>query len=770
MLKNLLVSSLLCSLVASAAFAKDYKVEKIFLNGNSQLPDDSVIYYLGLNIGSEYSQEEINKMVHKAYETGFFKKISISHSEFKNILIVDVVEQPLISSIKFFGNRQSDKDLQKAIKLKAGLTFSETKMKRDVESLLKSYQNKGMFNAIINPKIIDNDGGGVDIVFEIKEGKKAVIEKINFIGNTGFSSDELKKQILTSEWKFYKILSGGYLYDPDRLKVDSELLNDYYQSNGYPFAKVIGTTAELDSTNEAFIVTFQIESGKEYNFGRVKLNDQLKITEKSEIISALREIKSDSKFNIVTIREVIAKINDVLARKGYAFAVVDYEIKENDNKIDVEIKINSSQKFFVNRINIKNNNRTKENVIRREMRISEQDGYDIGKIERSLQRIKNLGYFENVQFTPKQVGEKDRVDLDVVVDEKRTGTASFNVGYNTVTGPFIGLKYSELNLLGTGRNLTGAFQVGKLEKNINLSLDEPYFMGYDITSGINLFYDNKTYDSGKYTDIKEFKQKYHVVSRGIGLHASYDITEYLKHDINYGLKFEDIDNISNRTMMSNFLKPDTRSHSVSAVGYSLIYDRTDFSLNPTKGYVLSFGQSFAGLGGDSKYMQNMFMAAHYFPVHKDKVVLKVSGRGGFMNGIKKKVRMMDNFYSEENMIRGFEYNGIGPRDAKTLDPLGGKVFFAASAEVKFSLGLPQELGMYGVGFTDFATLYNIDVPNSVNLATNPYFNSKKIRASKGFGVIWDSPVGLMRFEYAIPFMKTSYDQVQKFNFSIGKSF
>ncbi len=770
MFKNLLLRSLILSFIVSTAFAKDYKVEKVFLNGNAHIPDDSVMYYLGLNIGSEYSRDEIDRMVQKAYETGFFKKISISYSDFKNILIVDIIEQPVITSIKFSGNKQSDKDLQKAIKLKSGNTFCETKMKRDVEGLLKFYKNKGIFNAIINPKIIPNNGGGIDIVFEIKEGKKAVIEKINFIGNTNFSQAELKQQILTNEWKFYKILSGGYLYDPDRLQVDSELISQYYQANGYPFAKVVSTTGELDQKNESFIITFNIESGKEFNFGKVSLNDQLNVKDKHEIIAAVNEIKSDTKFNVETIRVVIAKINDILAKKGYAFALADYNFNEADGKINVEIKINTSQKFFINRINIKNNSRTKEDVIRREISVSEQDSYDISKIELSLQKIKNLGYFNSVEFTPKQVIDSNKVDIDISVDEKRTGTASFNVGYNTITGPFVGLKYSEMNLLGTGRNINSIFQLGKLEKNVNVSLDEPYFLGYDITSGVNLFYDNKTYESGKYTDVKKWKQRYNIVSRGIGVHATYDITDHLKQDINYGLKFEDIDNIANGAMISNFLRPDTKSHVVSSIGYSLIYDKTDFSFNPTNGYVINFGQNFAGFGSDSKYMQNFVMAAHYFQIHQDKVVLKVSGRGGFITGINKKVRMLDNFYSEDNMIRGFEYNGIGPRDAITLDPLGGKTFFTASAEIKFSLGLPQELGIYGISFTDLATLYNIDVPKSVDLATNPYFNSKKIRLSQGVGLIWDSPVGLIRFEYGIPFMKAQYDQVQRFNFSIGKSF
>jgi outer membrane protein insertion porin family len=764
MVRNLLLSSLLVSSLASAA---DYKVDKILLNGNSHIPDDSVIYYLGLNIGSEYSKEEIDKMVERAYETGFFKKISISHSTFKNILIIDVVEQPIVSSVKFYGNiKTSDKDLKKLIKLKSGITFSESKLKRDIEAMLKMFQNKGMFNAIVNPKIIENEGGGIDIAFEIKEGKKAVIEKINFIGNGEFSQDELKQQILSNEWIFYRVLSGRYYYDPERLKVDCELLNEFYQASGYPFAKVTDTTAELDGTNEAFNITFTIDSGPKMKFGKVTLNDQLKIEDKKHIYEALNKIKTDKVFNINDIRAAIAEINEILARKGYAFGLVEHFITSDKDIVNVEIKIHPTLKFFVNKINIKHNTRTREEVIRRELRISEKDSYDISKIERSLQRIRNLGYFSDVSFKPKQVNDSDKVDIDIAVEEKRTTNALFNIGYNTAVGPLFGIKYSEINLLGTGRNVSANFQFARLEKAFDLSLNEPYFLGYDITGGANIFYDKRTYDTGA----KNNKHRYYVESRGLGLSGTYNLTEYLKHEINYGIKIEEMDYSTDQMFISAYLRPETKLRTVSTIGQSLIYDKTDNSFVPTKGYVVSFSQNFAGIGGDSQYMQNMLMAANYTPVYKDKVIFKVSGQGGVITGFGKNVRPLDNFYSQDRIIRGFEYNGIGPRDARTFDPLGGKTYISGSLELKFPIGLPREIGMNGVAFGDIATLYNIDIPSGIDEKQHPYYNSKTLRASYGLGVIWDAPIGLVRFEYGIPVKKKEYDGVQRFNFSIGRSF
>ena len=750
-----------------------YHVDKTLIYGNAHIADNSVLYYLGLNPGNDYTKAEIEKMVQKAYETGFFKQISIDYSKFKNIVIVNVIEQPIISSIQFYGNRKiSDKDIINNIRLKTGMTFSDKKMKKDIENVLKLYQAKGLFNTMVNSKIIENEGGSITIAFEIKEGKKSVIEKISFVGNKQFDESELKQNILSTEWAFYRFFSNTYNYDPERFKVDAELINEYYQSMGYPYANVVNTVSELDSISKAFVLTFFIESGEKFNFGKVNFHDGIKIKDNKEILDALKDIKKGKLFDINTIRKVISKINDVLARKGYAFAEIKHTMNINPETkaMDVTITIKPTNKFFINKINIVNNTVTRDDVIRREMRVSENDSYDISKIERSLQRIRSLGYFSAVTFTPKQIDESDRVDLEIKVDEKRTGSAFFKIGYNTILGPFFGIDFAEPNLLGTGRTLSTNFQFAKLEKGLSISLVEPYFMGFDATAGISLFYDKRLYK--QFGEIKNHLEEhgYYSASRGGIINTTYSLTEYLKHDLEYGLKFENIDYGKNANLISKFLLREKNTHVVSSVGHTLIYDKTDNYSNATQGYILRFFQSFAGVGGNSKYLQHIISAANYTPIYKDKIIMKISGRGGIINGLSQKVRPLDNFYSEDTMVRGFEYNGIGPRDKKTFDALGGKRYYTGSVEIKFPLGLPNEVGMHGVAFTDFATLYGLDIPKGIDTNTNNYFDSKKLRASYGVGVIWNSPLGLIRMDYGVPFMKTKFDKIQKFNFSIGRSF
>lgn len=767
--------AILTQMVFSKSFAEDkkYHVEKVMLHGNAHIPDDSVLYYLGLTTQRDYTKSEIDKMVKKAYDTGFFKKISVNYSDFKNIMMVEIVEQPVISAIKFYGNRKiSDKDILNNLKTKTGMTFSETKMKKDVENILRLYQARGYFNAIINPKIIKEEGGGITIAFEIKEGKKAVIEKISFVGDNKFSEVDLKQNILSTEWAFYRFFSSSYNYDTERFKVDAELITEYYQSRGYPFARVVNTVTELDNNKQAFVLTFFIESGQKLNFGTVRLIDEIKISDRNEIIKAFNDIKTGQEFNINTIRGAVEKINDVLAKKGFAFAKIDHAIDLNPktNAIDVTITINPTTKFFINKIDIIHNVSTKDEVIRREMRVSEQDSYDISKIERSLQRIKNLGYFNEVKFTPKQVGDSDKVDLEISVDEKRTGTAIFNVSYSRMFKGAVGLSYSEANFLGSGRKLSTSLNAGKRQKHFDVSLLEPYFMGFDATGGLSVFLDRSV------TDFDEKGHKQSSYSQGVVANTTYNLTEYLKHDLQYGLKFDKIHPGMSIENLSVFLRQDTKTRVLSSIGHTLIYDKTDNFTNATKGYFLTFNQTFVGLGGSAKFMQHIVSGAHYTPIYKDKVIMKLSARAGSLNGFSKKVHIADNFNAEDNMIRGFEYNGIGARDgfnntcSSCGQSLGGKKFFTTSAEMKFPLGLPNEIGMYGVAFVDLATLYDIDVPDGVDTKQNPYFDSKKLRGSYGAGVIWSSPVGLLSFNYGIPFIKENFDTVQKFNFSIGKSF
>jgi outer membrane protein insertion porin family len=752
-----------------SASGLEYQLDKITTKGNNILTKETILHYLDLKEKKSYQEKELDNKVVKAYESGLFHKINLK-LESKNHLLIEIEEEPIIKEIKFYGNKKiKDQDILSGLKSQAGATFSPKRLKADTEALVKLYQDKGYFGVSVNPKLIEKEKS-LTIAFEIQEGKKASLDKIIFFGKGPFSDKELKEVIASQEWTFYRFLLSNYYYDPDRLDLDKELLENFYQNHGYPWAAVTNSKAELSKNHQSFLLKFFIEAGEKKIITKVLIDDQIGLNNKEELNKKLTKIKLNKAFNLNSIKKVEKELSDLLAAKGYAFAKVEHKIeKDGDKAVLVKILLHPSNKFFINKINIKNNTSTREEVIRREMKISEKDGYDLTKIEKSLQRIKNLGFFETVNFQPNQVGNSDKVDLDIIVKEKKTLSAFFKAGYSTAMGGLVGINFAQTNLLGSGRNLATNLTLAKLSKAFDIALTEPYFMGLDTAVGFGLFYEDRLMRQWMNNNNQLVINKHSNSSKGFNITSSYYLTDFLQQSWDYSFKFEKLHYGSN-VFISDFLKSDTETHRVSALGHGLFYDQTDNLFAATKGYYVKFGQVLGGLGGDAKFIKNSLGLTSYKALYKDKVILKFSARlaniTAWHNHL---IRPLDNFYSEDNMIRGFAYNGIGPRDSITNDTLGGKNYFASSLEVKFPVGLPKELGFYGLAFLDAATLTDFDKPQ--NLVTQAQLlDSKKIRSSYGLSLVWESPLGLMRFDYGIPISKTSFDQIERFNFSLGKSF
>jgi outer membrane protein insertion porin family len=766
--KLLAFSSLL--LLSFSALAQDYQVDTITTSGNKIITRETVLHYLDLKEKALYNDKVLDNKVIQAYESGLFKEITLKFEE-KNKLLVEIKEQPIIGDIKFYGNKKvNDKDIISSLKTQVSGNFSAKRLKSDTEAILKLYQDKGYFGAVVNPKLIEKDGS-LTIAFEIKEGEKTTIKKILFFGQGPFADKELKEAIMSREWALYRILSGGYYFDPDRLELDKELLEAYYHNHGYPFAKVTSSKVELSNDSKFFTVKFYLSIGEKMILSKVLLEDHIKLDQKQEIEKPLQDIKLGTSFNLDSLLKAEKDLSDLLAKKGYAFAKIERKLeKKGPKELIATLVINPSNKFFVNKINIKNNSSTREEVIRREMKISEKDGYDISKIERSIQRIRNLGFFESVIFQPSQVGNSDLVDLDIIVKEKKTMSAFFKAGYSTTMGALIGLNFAQSNLLGTGRNFSTNLTLAKLSQAVDISLTEPYFMDLDLAVGMGIFYENRLMRQWMQDSNNQLvKNKYATSSRGFNLNTNYYLTDFLQHGWDYNFSFEEL-NYQKANFISDFLKPDSKNHTVSSLGHHFFYDQTDTMVSTTKGYYIKVGQTVAGLGGNAKFIRHSAGAAYYQPLYKDKIIFKMSGKVGTTSSFKNDtLHPLDNFNSEDHMIRGFAYNGIGPRDSITNDSLGGKNYFSGSLEMKFPLGLPRELGFYGLAFLDAANLTGFDTPKNL-VTTAKLLDSSKIRSSYGLSLVWESPLGLMRFDYGIPLAKTSFDQVQKFNFTLGKSF
>ncbi len=772
--------------------SKGILVRNIKISGNKRISEQTILTYLGISLGEYYKPYIIDKAVNKLYATGFLQDIKVTHSD-KNTLLVEVIENPTVNLVSFEGNKKiRDKELKGIVQLASRAVYSLNSVNKDITNILAAYQKRGFLSIKIVPKLINLDENRVDVIYVIDEGTKTKINKINFSGNNNFSDKKLKEVIFSEESAWYKILSSADLYDQDRLELDKELLQQHYKAYGYADFNVLNIISEVSPKNDYVILTFIIDEGKIYKVKEVNLEISNIITDISvDELKAQLLVKSNDVFNQGLIDVSLEKLKSYLGKKGYAFANIDYNIvrKKEEGSLDLNFKITEGSKIYINKINIRNNIRTLDKVIRRQLRIQEGDSFNSEFVEISKRRLTNLGYFKSINIVPKETNVPDKLDLDLEVKEMPTGSLNFSVGYNTATGMLGKISAHENNLLGTGRILGIDLEKSGVGKNFNFSFTEPYFLDRDFALGLDLFYSSnkveyylddkskedllaKAKDQKEKDQLdKEFKEpRYSIISKGAAIRGGYSLSDNLIHSVRYTIKSENMKYLD--VSVSELLKAQAGKSIISAIGQTIAYDKRNSIMNPTKGYLLKLSQDLAGIGGSARYIKNDFTAKWYIPLYKRSVILNLIARAGYIKGLAGyNLKVIDNFFIGQEYIRGFEPQGIGPRDKKTRDALGGNTYYGGTVEVTFPLGLPKEIDVRGALFTDCYTLYGVDVPSSIAQSyKDGYYDGKYLRLSYGAGVIWESPLGTIRLDYGIPIRKTSYDQVERLRINFGTTF
>lgn len=751
----LILTIILMTSEASAAPHSSSKITSISYSGNERITNPTIYAYLELDKGDVYTHEKADESIKALFKTGFFSDIKISFNN--GVLAVKVVENPLISKIAFDGNKRlEDKDLLEELSMQPNTVFSYSKMQNDIKRISSLYQKDGRYTVKIDQKIVKLDQNRIHLIYEIDEGHEAKIQKINFSGNHEFSDSELSQIIISREERWYRFFTSADIYNHDKLEYDKELLRRYYQNRGFADFKITSATSEISPTRDAFLLTYIIDEGKVFNFGNISIQNDVKAIDNSALLPLL-VAKEGKKFSKEKLDESVDELTQHLGNNGYPFVEIITDVKTNKDTLtaDVVFHIKESYKIYINKINIKNNTRTLDKVIRREFRIAEGDPYNISKIQRSKQRIENLGFFNKLEFKNKKTNASDRMDIDVEIQEASTGSLNFAAGYNTTSGALGTVSLSENNFLGTGQHVVLGVTQAQKESSYTFSFTEPYFDDKDLSLGLDLFSSKKDYEK---------QSSFNSRAIGMVLRAGYDITEHLSHGSRYALKKEKIYDVS--LTASPFVRAQEGTTTVSMIGHTLTYDKLDSRIEPSEGYILKLNQDVAGLGGQTRYLSHDGTAALFVPLYKKDYILKFVGRAGHIMGIAgKDVRVNDRFFIGPEYVRGFDVAGIGPRDKQTFDALGGNSYYAGTTEFIFPVGLPNEVGLKGAVFHDFGSLFNIDEADKSKI-----FNSKSIRASFGTGVIWKSPMGAMSFHYAIPYAKEKFDDERRFYLTFGTKF
>ncbi len=811
------------SLTAPVAYAQTPTVSSIVVQGNQRVEADTIRSYFKAGPGGRLDAFQIDEGVKALYATGLFQDVRPTAQGGR--LTITVIENPVINRIAFEGNKKvKDEQLKAEIQSKERGTLSRPVVQADTARLVEVYRRGGRFDVHVEPKVIDLPNNRVDLVFEISEGAKTGVKRINFVGNNVYSSYRLKDVIKTSVTGLLAFLQTGDIYDPDRVEADRELLRRFYLKHGYIDVRIVSAVGEYDPNLRGFVITFTIEEGEQYRFGTVDVQSTIRLLDPSLLRSRLRAYPGDV-YNAEAVEKSVEDITIEAAKLGFAFATVRPRASRDPQTrtVNLVFTVEEGQRAYIERINVRGNTRTRDYVIRREFDLSEGDAYNRALVNRAERRLKNLSYFKSVKISTEPGSAPDRVILNVDVEEQSTGEFSVSGGYSTADGLLGEVSVAERNLLGRGLFGKIALQYGQYTRGAQLSFVDPYFLGYRVALGIDVFY--KQQNPTSYVS-------YETQTLGFGTRLGFALREDLGLQLRYSLYQQKI-TLPPNLMNCNNINPDfvntfptadkvgtsplltpplgyagiancyvdgEASLAVkrelaggpvltSLVGYTLSHNSLDNNKSPTQGVLTEFRQDFAGVGGDVKFIRTSADLYGYHEVVSDVVGL-VHLQGGQIAGWDGGLRMLDHFQMGANLVRGFAPAGIGPRDLTQLpftgvygDALGGTYYWGASLELQTPLYfLPKDAGVKLATFADAGSLWNYVGPTTFPATGEvisgsicstppcPIDNAMHVRSSVGVGLIWDSPFGPLRFDYSFPLSKEPYDRVQQFRFGGGTKF
>jgi outer membrane protein insertion porin family len=742
------------------------------------------------------------------------------------------VAAPVINRVAFEGNRSVERAaLESVIQTRARSVYDPASVEADVQRIREVYSRSGRGLAQVTPRLVTLPNGDVDVVYTIDEGTKTGVREIRFVGNSAISASRLRGVMATTEMNFLSFMKTSDVYDPDRLAADQELIRRYYLKNGFADFQLLSTDAVFDPAAGGYIITFTLSEGAQYRIGSVNVDSRIPEVD-TGTLQARVATSPGAVYNAEAVERSLQNVTTEVARRGHAFAQVR-PVGTRDpatRTIHLGYVVEEGPRVYVERINVRGNTRTRDYVIRREFDLGEGDPYNKVLVDRAERRLNNLGYFKRVRITNEPGSAPDRVVVNVDVEDQSTGAFSVSGGYSTSDG-FIGeVSVTESNFLGRGQFVRVAGSYGQRSQGIDFSFTEPYFLGYRLAAGFDLF--SKFSDQTKYA-------RYENQVVGGQLRLGLPVTEEFGVTLRYSLYQNDLtipndfkqpyndctvpipgftglnpDGTPNKFSCegngeaSLAIKESAGKSLTSLAGLTFNYNTLDSTKDPRNGFYGEVKTDFAGLGGDTRYFRATGDARYYYELFED-VVGIARVQGGHIVGLGgDDLRIVDHFFMGPSLVRGFASSGIGPRDISSLDSrsnaIGGTTYFGGTLEVQFPIfGLPRDLGLRGAVFADAGTLFGYKGATVFDVNRNGIIegfsdqrgctlsttvqqecilvrDSKDIRSSVGASLLWTSPLGPIRFDYAwaltkdegtiINGVKVGADRTQAFRFSGGTRF
>lgn len=739
------------ALCIAPIWAQDFSFQSIKIEGNANVDAASILKFAQVPQGATLSAAALNDAFQRITDSGLFESVELLPSG--NTLVIRVVELPIINIIDFQGNQRiKDEALTALIASKERRVYSAATAEADAAAIAGAYTAQGRLAASVEPKLIRRDNGRVDLVFEIAEGKVVENESIAFVGNRSFSDRRLRQVLQTKQAGFFRQLIRADTFNADRLELDKQVLRDFYLSRGFIDVQVGDAVGELSPSRDATFVTYNVTEGQIYKIGTVGLVSEIADIDTADFASEMR-LSSGMTYSPTRIETNIARLEAVAQAKALNFVQIEPRIKRDaqTQTLDVEFVIKRGPRVFVERIDIEGNTTTLDEVVRRQFKSSEGDPFNPSEVRQAAERIRALGFFETANVDAAQGSAPDQVVLNVDVVEAPTGSISFGLTFGSDNGFGGNVGYSESNFLGRGQGLNLSLTGTADTQDFSFGFVEPSLLGRDLKLKLNAAY--------RVTDSASASYSTNTMSFSPAL--EFPIGGSSSLELRYRLAANDV--LANASTSDIIIAEDARGTEItSSLGYSFAYDNRTTGLNPNGGILLRFGQDFAGIGGDVNYLSTSALAVGEAKAFQDAVTLRAIVEGGAISSLGGyQSRVTDRFFGA-GKIRGFERNGIGPRESG--DALGGNMFATMRLEADFPIGLPQEYGISGGAFYDIGSVWGLD---DVGSANGVDFG---LRQSVGVSMFWDTPIGPLRLNFSRALQKESFDLDRNFELTVATKF
>ncbi len=750
MIKKLLISSFIAIIVLSIL---NYNVNaqnaplvnSIEIRGLKRLDEAAIRKRLTQKIGQPLSRKNISEDIKRIYEMGYFEDVRVETEPFEGglKLIYIIKEKPSIVKISFSGNKEyDDEKLKEQITITPGSIADVTLIQRNVSALKAFYEKEGYYLANIVPIVKRISPDEATLTFLINEGQKIKIDKILIEGNEKLSEGDIKDVMKTRPWWILSFLTKSGYYQKAQLDADIQRIKDLYYNNGFLNVVVSKPQIKLDKEKKKLTITIKISEGPQYKVSSIELKGHAPSEEKD--IKQYINLKKDEVFNKEKLKKTIEQITSYYSEHGYAMASVEPELvtDEKNQTVKVIIHIDKGHLFKIGRIEVIGNTKTKDKVIRREMRLDEGDIYNSKLLKRSYERINNLNFFDKVELVPKPKLKDRLIDIDVKVKEKATGFLSIGGGYSTMDKFVAMVDFTQANLFGTGRYIKLKGEVGGSSSFYEFAYKDPWFLDKPVSFTFTLYRTTREYIT--------YDKK--AVGGSIGFGKRFN--DLWSASITYKYEKATIENIEPDA--PSIIKDQEGTNVTSSITPAVSRDTRDSYIDPSRGSRNSMYLTYAGLGGDNYFIKTVFDSAWFFPVGKSTIALR--GRIGYATGLyDHELPLYERFYvGGMYTVRGLSFGDAGPKDENN-DPIGGTKELIFNAEYIFPI--VSELKLKGVIFFDAGRAYD----NNETFGTD-------LRYTTGAGFRWFSPMGPIRIEYGYNIDPREGEDSGKIEFSFGGFF